>query len=108
MRIPILTIAALAIAGAAPASAATYSAKPAMPVKEARIAVRDMLWTCGDSACSGATANSRPLVLCQSLAKEAGRIDSFTVDGRPISDSDLERCNAAARGETSQALANAR
>jgi hypothetical protein len=103
----VVTIAAVALAST-PAAAATYSARPAASPDQQRIAVRDMLWTCGSGECVGSTQNSRPVVLCQRLAKEAGRIDSFRVDGRDLSSSDLQRCNAMAndRGET--AVANAR
>lgn len=104
---PLFALATL-VSIAVPASAATYSARTSVPVEQSRIAVRDMLWTCGKGTCAGTTANSRPLVLCQSLAKEAGRIDGFTVDGREISADQLERCNASAKSGSDRALANAR
>ena len=102
-----LTFASLAML-AAPAAAATYSAQLATPSQTSRIAVADLLWSCGEQACVGSTKTSRPLVLCQGLAKKAGRIDSFAVDGRAISETDLERCNASARESATPALANAR
>jgi hypothetical protein len=101
---PLFALAAVSLA-VSPAAAATYSAKTAAPAE--RIAVRDMLWTCASGACTGSTANSRPVVLCESLAKKAGRIDSFLVDGRELPAAELARCNASAR-ETDSALANAR
>jgi len=104
---PLLAVSLFA-AVAVPAAAATYSAKPASPVSEARIVVRDVVWNCGPGACTGATQNGRPLVLCQSLAKKAGRIESFSVDGRAIAPAELERCNASAKPTSDQALANAR
>lgn len=97
----------LFILAGAPAMAANYSAKPAAPTGESRIATRDILWSCGPQACVGSTQNSRPLVLCQALAKKAGRIDSFTVNGRAIGPAELERCNASAPAND-KALANAR
>ncbi len=103
---PIFALAALALT-ASPAVAATYSAKTSTPAPSDRIAARDILWTCVSSACSGATLNSRPVVLCEGLAKKVGRIDSFLADGREISAADLQRCNASAR-ETNSAVANAR
>lgn len=103
---PIFAIAAFAFA-ASPAAAAVYSAQTSAPAPADRIAARDILWTCASGACTGSTVNSRPVVLCQGLAKQAGRIDSFLVDGREISSADLDRCNASAR-ETSSAVANAR
>ena len=103
---PILALAAAALAGS-PAIAATYSAKPASPKVE-RIAVRDMVWACGPQNCVGSTQNSRPLVLCQGLAKKAGPLDSFAVNGRAITAEELDRCNSAAPAADNSALANAR
>jgi hypothetical protein len=95
-----LSAAALA---ASPAMAANYSAKLAQPTSD-RFIARDITWNCGPAACQGATQESRPTVLCQSLAKRAGRVDSFTVDGRAFESAELERCNAFAKG-TNSALA---
>ncbi len=97
----------LLAAAAAPASAANYSAKTEAPASAQRIAVRDLLWTCDSDACTGSTSNSRPVVLCEGLAKKTGRIRTFLVDGREMPASELERCNASAR-ETHSAVANAR
>jgi hypothetical protein len=44
-------------------------------------------------------------VLCQSLAKRAGRIETFLVDGRAFNEADLQRCNAAAKPGASRSLA---
>ena len=104
---PVLALAALASV-AAPAAAATYSAKPAVPASESRIIGRNIVWACGPDACVGSTEHSRPLVLCQGLAKKTGRIDSFIVNGRAIAQSELDRCNASARPANDPALANAR
>jgi hypothetical protein len=103
---PLFALPAFALA-ASPAAAATYSARTSAPAPAERIAVQDILWTCDSGSCTGSTANSRPVVLCEALAKKAGRIESFLVDGREMSATDLQRCNASAR-ETSPALANAR
>jgi hypothetical protein len=86
------------------ATAATYSAKLAVP-SAGRVIARDIVWNCGPAACQGATEESRPVVLCQSLAKRAGRIDSFLVDGRAFSPAELERCNASAKAQPASALA---
>lgn len=89
---------------AAPAAAATYSAHPIAPAS-GRFIARDIVWHCGLDACLGATENGRPLTLCQSLAKRAGRIGSFVVDGREIAAAELDRCNAVARAGRPPALA---
>ena len=89
---------------AAPAAAANYSATLASPTN-ARLIVRDISWNCGAAACQGATDESRPAVLCQSLAKRAGRIETFLVNGRAFTPSELERCNASAKADANKALA---
>jgi len=89
---------------AAPAVAASYSAKPATPLSE-RFVARDITWACGPDACQGVTAESRPVVLCQSLAKRAGRIEAFLVDGRAMGPDELAKCNTAAKDTPAAAVA---
>ncbi len=88
----------------APAVAAVYSATLAKPASD-RFIARDIVWNCGPAACQGATDQSRPLVLCQSLAKRAGPVAAFTVDGRALPAAELDRCNAAAKAGSAQAMA---
>jgi hypothetical protein len=99
----ILAFSALALTATA-ATAANYSAKPSVPLSD-RIVARDIIWSCGPDACQGATAESRPVVLCEGLAKRAGHIDSFLVDGRALSAAELDRCNGSAKAQPAKALA---
>ncbi len=99
----ILAIAALA---AAPAVAGNYSAKPLAAPAATKIIGKDISWTCGADACQGSTDASRPLILCQDLAKHAGRLQSFVADGRALGATELDKCNASAKGGASKALAN--
>ncbi len=99
----ILTVCALA-ALTVPAAAANYSAKLASPAS-GHIVARDINWACAGASCQGATEESRPAVLCQALAKQAGRIESFAVDGRAFGEADLGKCNASAKAEPNKALA---
>ncbi len=89
------------------ANAASYSARPVAPVTDKRIIARDISWSCGAAGCRGVTETSRPLVLCQGLAKQAGRLESFAVDGRALAAADLDKCNTAARDGRAPALARA-
>ena len=89
---------------AAPAAAANYSAKLATPTAQ-RIIAGDISWSCGTDACQGATLESRPIVLCEGLAKRAGKVDSFLVDGRAFTAAELDTCNAAAKHSDARALA---
>ena len=98
-------LAALAIA--APAAAATYSGKPVAPGTEAKFVSRDIIWNLAGGTYRGSTNESRPLVLCQSLAKRAGRLESFTVDGSDFAEADLAKCNAVAPQAAEPALAEA-
>jgi len=92
---------------AAPAFASSYSAKPAAAPASAKIIGKDISWACTTSGCTGSTEASRPVVLCQDLAKHAGRIESFIADGKALSSEQLDKCNSAAKGGTPAALAKA-
>lgn len=103
----ILASAALLSIALAPAaaSAANYAAKPASPVAAAKIIARDVSWACGAAGCRATTDSSRPVVLCQGLAKKAGRIDAFTVNGQALAAAELDKCNAGIKPAAGAALA---
>ena len=89
---------------ASPATAASYSARLAAPAN-GHIVAREINWACAGDSCQGATAESRPAVLCQALAKKAGRIEDFAVDGRAFTSAELAKCNAAVKADGGKALA---
>jgi hypothetical protein len=99
----ILALPALLLA-AAPAVASTYSATLATATSQ-RIIARDIVWNCGSGACQGATDESRPAVICQSLARHAGKVGSFLADGRAFTAAELDKCNSAAAADGGKALA---
>jgi hypothetical protein len=96
-----------ALAAASSAQAATYVGKPVAPVGESKFIARDIIWANAGGTYQGRTNESRPLVLCQSLAKRTGRLESFTVDGHAFADVDLAKCNAVAPGASDAATAEA-
>ena len=98
-------IAAAAIA--APALAGTYSAKPATAPSSAKIIGKDISWNCTADSCRGSTEASRPVIICEDLAKRAGRIESFSADGKELSADQLAKCNSAAKDGTVPSLAKA-
>lgn len=98
-----LTVSAILLI-ASPAAAASYSAKLVTPTSQ-RLISPDIIWMCGADACQGSTVESRPIVLCESLAKQAGRVDSFLVDGRAFTAAELGKCNSAAKVEHGKTLA---
>nr|WP_294848704.1 hypothetical protein [uncultured Sphingomonas sp.] len=91
---------------ATPAFSANYTAKPVAPA-DGKIIGRDISWACGPTACTGSTEASRPVVLCQDLAKRTGAIGSFTINGRDMGADELAKCNKSAKGGTPAALATA-
>ena len=99
----ILVFSALLLA-APPAAASTYSATLVTPTNQ-RIIARDIVWNCGSGACAGATEESRPAVICQSLARHAGKVGSFLADGRAFTPAELDKCNSAAAADRVKALA---
>ena len=104
MHRPLIAAAAAALS-VSPAAAATYSAQLSVPSTQ-RIIARNIVWYCGPAACQGTSAESRPAVLCQSLAKRAGRIENFIVDGRALAATELDRCNAVAKPPKPASLAD--
>jgi len=90
-----------------PAVAATYTAKPVTSPTASKIIGKDISWACGAEDCRGSTEASRPVILCQDLAKRAGRLVSFSADGRSLSGAELEKCNSSAKGGAPAALAKA-
>ena len=96
-----------ALALAAPASAATYAGKPATAATADKFVARDIVWNNAGGTYQGRTTESRPLVLCQSLAKRVGRLESFTVNGQAIAEAELAKCNTAAPASPAPALAEA-
>jgi hypothetical protein len=96
-----------AAALAAPAVAGTYSAKLAAAPSSAKIIGKDVSWNCSADSCRGSTESSRPVVICEDLAKRAGRLESFAADGKQLSAEQLAKCNSAAKDDAVPALAKA-
>jgi hypothetical protein len=86
-----------AAAGPAFAAGGYYRAMLATPPAADRLIVRDLVWHCGADGCVAGRSNSRAAVDCAALARQAGALASFSVQGRPLSAEELEKCNARAR-----------
>ena len=80
-----------------PSQPAQCRAELVSPASADRLIVRDVVWRCGGGICVAPTGNSRPAVLCAALARQAGALRSFAVEGRALSGEELEKCNARAR-----------
>ena len=93
---------ALVLYSGAAASAQTrtggyYSATLVAPASTGRTVAGSVVWTCDGAACSAPRGTSRPAIICARLAREVGRVESFSANGQQLESADLERCNAAAR-----------
>jgi len=95
-KIPLFLVCLVA---AAPALAAVphYRAEPLAAPAADRLVVRGTAWRCDAAACSAPAINSRPALVCASLARDLGALKSFSVAGRPLPADALEKCNARAR-----------
>ena len=98
--VAIATLASTALAG-------TYSAKPAAAPASAKIIGKDISWNCTADGCRGSTEASRPVIICEDLAKRAGRIEGFSADGKALTAEQLAKCNSAAKDGVVPALAKA-
>lgn len=61
------------------------------------VVIDDVLWTCKDQSCSTGHAGSKPLILCEKIARRIGRLTSFAVGTVPFDDDALAKCNMHAR-----------
>ena len=85
--------AAIVPAAAGAAGGSYYRAELASPAPKAKFVARDVVWLCDGANCSAGRGTSRPLIMCASLAREAGEVKSFTVNGAAIAPEELTRCN---------------
>lgn len=68
------------------------------PAPKARLVAHGLLWQCEGTRCVAARGDSRPLVLCEALARVTGPISSFATSGKGLNPDQIDRCNRAADG----------
>ena len=88
---------ACALIGAAvPAAAAPvwWSAGLATPLEAPRSAiVNSVMWKCAGDQCSAPAQDSRPLMVCQKVAKKFGPVTRFVSPAGALSADELAKCN---------------
>ncbi len=89
-------ILALALCAAPAFASSHYHAQPAVSPAVGKLVLRDTVWKCDGGACAGSKSSSRPAIVCAVLAREVGRLNSFSAEGRPLSAEELEKCNTRA------------
>jgi hypothetical protein len=81
-------------AGAAPRG--LYEAALATPLAAPRQEiVGGVLWKCAGERCAAPADGSRPVVICQRVAKTFGQVARFTTPAGALSAEELSRCNGA-------------
>ncbi len=85
---------------ASPAQAAAprsgYAASLASPVSSPRREiVGGVLWKCEGDRCSAAGQGSRPVLVCERVARKFGAVARFTAPEGELSTEDISRCNGA-------------
>lgn len=83
---------------------AEFAAAPA----RAQFVASDMGWNCAGALCRAQGGMSdTPARLCAKLAKETGLVSRFSVNGAPLEEAALARCNARAKALPQPELARA-
>lgn len=99
------TLISATAATAAPATGA-YAAKPAAAAA-GRMVIRDTIWQCGDAGCASAMqSKSRAALVCSSLVKEVGALNSFRAGDTEFDADALAKCNARASTSSAQVAQN--
>lgn len=98
MRLPLIAAAILFAATPAIAQAnGYYSATLAQPLAKANLVTRNTIWKCNGTTCVAPKSGARPQIMCELMAREAGALQAFTVEGNAFDAAALEKCNARAR-----------
>lgn len=70
-----------------------YTVELAQPASESRTLVRGTVFLCEGTSCVASKGTSRPVVMCQRLAREVGTITKFTSKGTELAADKLAKCN---------------
>ena len=89
------SVLALSPAHAVAAGSTGYSVKLVTPLSAPRSEiVGDVLWKCAGDHCLAADAGSRPVVMCQRVARKFGEVAEFRSTMGDLKAEDLAKCNA--------------
>jgi hypothetical protein len=57
----------------------------------------DTVWRCADKNCVATAATSRPEIVCARVARDIGKVESFSYRGSAFDADSLAKCNVKAR-----------
>ena len=76
------------------AAPARYSASLMTALTEPKQAIiAEALWKCTGDSCSAQDLGSRPVLVCQQVARKFGPVSAFTSAGGAFSAEELAKCN---------------
>lgn len=84
-------------AGAAYAQSGTYAAVPVTKPAKASFIARDTIWTWRDTAYTARRGGDRDAIQCELVARQTGKLASFSVGGTAFDAAALDKCNAKAK-----------
>lgn len=70
-----------------------YTVELAAPAEESRNVVRGTIFVCEGTSCIARKGSSRPVVMCERLAREVGEITKFNANGKDLPADKLAKCN---------------
>ncbi|WBH17551.1 CC_3452 family protein [Sphingomonas radiodurans] len=95
----LVSAALLAAAGvSAQPSDSAYVATPVTAPAKSVLMTRDTAWNVRDGAFVTVDAPMREMVACQLVARSAGQLSGFTARGKAFDATQLDACNAKAKG----------
>ena len=85
---------------------AKLAAPQSAPVK---LIAASAVWNCEADSCFAGLAPDDAIGVsgCKELARQVGRLSSYTFDGKPLDQKSLDRCNTAAKASLPIATASA-
>lgn len=86
----------VAVAGLAVAKTPVVVKLETPKAEQTRIIANGAVFMCEADTCTAVMTRSVNARTCGEVAEQVGRIASFSGDGRAVTGSDLERCNARA------------
>lgn len=97
----------LAAAGASAAPRDTYVATPAAAPTKSFLITHNTSWQVRDGAYVATNAPVREMIACQLVARSAGALTGFSVNGEAFDGAELDACNAKAKGSNVAAVKTA-
>jgi hypothetical protein len=104
MSTRILPLAAILLAGSA-AAGPIWTAVAAQPSPINHFVGNTVAWVCSDTACSSVSDTTQGVAMaeCKAVARQVGKLTSFSTSKGPFSDSRLADCNEVARASAAKA-----